>query len=122
MVNKELPHVVIALARCGRLKDLFGIRFQETQKGSWAGTWAFRISEDTARREGYHNDMIKGTFNMDDYPGCPYCGGRGFFICNTCGKVVCLPEVVPTVTCSWCGRSLRLEIHESLEFRIGKDR
>lgn len=122
MVNKEMPHVVIALARCGRLKDLFGIRFEEKQKGSWVGTWAFKVNEDTARREGYHHDMIKGSFNLDDYPGCPHCGARGFFICNRCGKIICLPEMVPVVTCSWCGRSGPLQICDTLEFRTGKDR
>jgi hypothetical protein len=123
MATREgIPHVVIALARCGRLKDLFGIRFEEKQGNTWTGTWAFKIKEETAKKEGYDRDMIKGSFAMENYPGCPYCGARGFFICGRCGRVVCLSENVSEVTCSWCGNKGRLQISEQLEFRTGKDR
>jgi hypothetical protein len=118
----NLPHVVIGLARCARNKSLFGIRFEERQNSAWTGTWAFAIQEESARKEGYTSDRIQGTFDLKNYPGCPHCGARNFYVCSSCGKLVCLAEIVSHVTCSWCGRSGKLEIRENLEFGTGKDR
>jgi Zn finger protein HypA/HybF involved in hydrogenase expression len=122
-INEKMPHVVIALARCRRLKDIFGIRFEEKHSGTWNMTWAFKIKEEKAKKEGYDHDVIKGSFFLDNtYPGCPHCGAKNIFICESCGKVVCLSGEISKVTCSWCGNIGILQTAEQLKIRIGKDR
>ena len=111
------PKVVIVLAKCCQSLELFGIRFEERylegsrslfsfQKNNgmmWVGDWAFSISEDSARREGYAKSEIKGLFAFSfDYPGCPHCKGRSIARCS-CGKVGCWDGVKEIFKCPWCG-------------------
>lgn len=43
--------------------------------------WAFELPEDEAVRENFGEETISGRVVIDpEYPGCPYCGGKGLFI------------------------------------------
>jgi transcription elongation factor Elf1 len=81
----------VMLAKCNTPNQTYGIRVE--QRGSdWVSTWAFRIDETKAKREGFHKTKITGTFQpAPEYPGCPYCGGHTLVQCG-CGKMFCYNE------------------------------
>ncbi len=99
----QRPNVVIVLARCGKEKKSFGLRFEETTPGTWTADWAFAIPEAQAQREGYDLGEIKGNFAFaSTYPGCPHCGGQSVLKCS-CGKVSCWDGQQKKIICPWCG-------------------
>jgi transcription elongation factor Elf1 len=96
--------VIVVTGRCSKMKQGFGIRFEETGEGLWTATWCFALSDNVARREGYDKQEIKGSFRFaKEFPGCPHCGNQDFFLCS-CEKVGCKGSS-DQVTCPWCGRS-----------------
>lgn len=115
--KKQNPRKVqakVVLARCayvrGKSDNLFGIRIQKFG-GDWFRTWAFKIDEGMARREGYDKERISGSFGVtQEYPGCPYCKTLGFVQCGACGKISCLKENAEMrgggvwAVCQWCGQ------------------
>jgi len=105
-----MPHVVIVLAKCCYEKGAFGIRFEEMERGIWAGTWAFAVKESYARKEKYDKNTIHGTIAfIPEYPGCPYCKAKGIFLCGMCNKVSCYDGESDTVICPHCNAKLRLQ-------------
>lgn len=97
--------VAIAVSKCLTTKKLYGIRFEKLQSNGWEFNWAFPIKAESAQREGYDKTVIKGTISQaEEYPGCPHCGSKGFFLCS-CGKLNCWDGNKRMVTCSWCDRS-----------------
>ena len=65
--------------------------------------WAFKIDKDKAHREGYDEHSVTGSVEIDsEYPGCPYCGSKQFYICG-CGKIICY-HGERVVTCPSCGQ------------------
>ena len=73
----------VILAKCAQDK-LYGIRI-EKRDNDWVRTWAFKLKEETAEKEG-----------------CPYCGAKKCFVCGNCGKVSCY-DGSDKVVCNWCG-------------------
>ncbi len=117
MEESKNSKVVIVLAQCSQSHQFFGIRFEERQSNrlrsflsaftidrtDWFGSWAFRINEQSAKKEGYDRGEIRGTINFElGYPGCPYCSGKSTFKCS-CGKVACWDGENNFVKCPWCG-------------------
>ena len=95
---------VIAVSKCTTHKHTFGIRFEKASR-DWTYTWAFPIKEKTALREDYDKTSIKGRLIQGcEYPGCPFCGTKGFFYCS-CGKLNCWNGISINATCQWCGNS-----------------
>jgi hypothetical protein len=119
MVDRH-SKVAIIMSRCSNTRDVFGIRIEFKEQGSWMANWAFAINAEAAKREGYNKTTIRGEFAIDaDYPGCPYCSAPGFFKCN-CGRIGCWNNS-ETVTCPWCHQSNRISGQiDSLE--AGADR
>lgn len=94
----------VILAKCRTERQMYGMRVEETG-GDWIRTWAFPIKEELAVQEGFDKVKIDGSFlATEDYPGCPYCGARNFFVCGSCGKLNCYNGEKIT-TCKWCGNS-----------------
>ncbi len=94
----------VVLARCTESHKLYGMRVQQ-HGNDWVRTWAFPIHEDVAVKEGFDKVQIQGRLNTTaDYPGCPYCGTRYFFVCGKCRKMNCYHKEDTTV-CEWCGDS-----------------
>lgn len=107
-------NVIICKCRNG---NMFGWRV-EKRGGDWVRTWAFPISPESARREGYDAVSINGSFDaVDDYPGCPYCGGGGFFVCS-CGKINCWNGQT-NATCTWCGKNCSIRVAENFNLTGG---
>ena len=93
----------VILAKCASDK-LYGIRI-EKRDNDWVRTWAFKIKEEMAEKEGFDKINFTGNFYTDEeYPGCPYCGAKKCFVCGSCGKVSCY-DGSDKVVCNWCGAS-----------------
>ena len=56
-------NLAITLSRCAENGALFGIRFEKTDD-AWTFTWAFPISQQSAKKEGYGRKRIAGSFRM----------------------------------------------------------
>lgn len=93
----------VILAKCASDK-LYGIRI-EKRDNDWVRTWAFKIKEEMAEKEGFDKINFTGSFyTNEEYPGCPYCGAKKCFVCGSCGKVSCY-DGSDKVVCNWCGAS-----------------
>ena len=116
----------VALCGCVKYHKVFGIRFEKTAPNTWAPTWAFKIKKDTARREGYDNNMISGNLGyVDGYPGCPYCGDESLILC-TCGRLNCSTYGLKDgdyATCEWCGETHQIQVtNEDWDIKSNSDR
>ena len=121
----------VILAKCGAHSGTFGIRVEQ-RENDWVSTWAFRIDDGKAKREGFDKTTIKGAFRpVDGYPGCPYCGGDELVQCG-CGKMICYKEggahgkterksESKSFRCPWCGAKIE-EINEVESFTVKSDR
>jgi len=66
----------VVLSKCPRSNALYGMRIEE-RYNDWVRTWAFKISEQKAKHEGYEKTKKSGSLSpTPEYPGCPYCGSR----------------------------------------------
>jgi len=118
---KEIPNVVVVLARCIRKKEPFGIRFEEIEHGKWVADWAFPIKDEAARKEGYDRMEITGSFAYDqNYPGCSHCHAKAIIQCQ-CGKLACYDGESKLVTCPWCGVKGKIS-SEVTKMQAGIDR
>jgi|GEM_PF-1412950 hypothetical protein len=109
---------VIVNARCTRNGGLFEIKF-EFRNGIWEAINSIIIMEKphvvTAPRiPTFHPTTqilpteIRGTISIgSDYPGCPYCRNRSFFLCG-CGRLCCYDGVDRYGYCQWCHTRGRL--------------
>ena len=96
----------VILAKCSAHNRLFGIRI-ERRNGDWIRTWAFKIDEAKAKKEGFDKTKIIGSLNADpEYPGCPHCGADTFVRCGTCSKISCLKFGTLSAHCYWCGTQM----------------
>ena len=94
----------VIMCRCDKCSKVYGIRVERMPDGDWWRTWAFKISEKSAHREGFDRNVIRGNmFETADYPGCPYCGTHEFVQCGYCGRLNCWNHE-PALYCSWCGK------------------
>ena len=115
--EKKTRKAAIVVARCLKCGETFGIRLEQKEEKLWNCTWAFKISEAAAMREGYEKtEIIGNTITDSEYPGCPYCGAMHWCVCP-CGKANCLIGTEDEVTCAWCNTTRKVrqgvEIHIS---------
>jgi hypothetical protein len=76
--SKKAVNAKVVLSKCTKTKGIFGIRLEE-RDGDWIRTWAFKVDEGKAKREGFEANTVSGSMNADAaYPGCPHCGAQGF--------------------------------------------
>lgn len=105
-------------AICSRTKVTFGVTV-DNMEGSYMLMWAFKISPDAARREGYDVTTVHGRVEFHkDYPGCPYCGEKEFCVCGSCGKITCYHGETH-VECPHCGFSSEVMHVEELDLKGG---
>ncbi len=102
-MKEEMNQATVVMAKCRESKQPFGMRVEKRKDSVWYCTWAFKLSERAAAREGYGDTLVSGRVDFDtEYPGCPYCGASGWFVCASCDKLTC-NDGEDHVTCSWCG-------------------
>ena len=101
---------VIILCKCGRRHKTFGIRTELIGRDCWEMNWAFPIKDATAGREGYDKTDIRGNIKIaESFPGCPYCEGKEYVLCSTCGHLSCQIMNGDIFTCEWCGNTGLIE-------------
>lgn len=121
-IKNEYPEARIALCKCCEDRGkLYGVRMQREGSG-WKYTWAFKLSESSAKREGYDQTDLKGNITPDrEYPGCPYCGTNYFIVCGACHKLDCKVGHERTHTCQWCGNVGELSDYDGDGIASGGD-
>jgi hypothetical protein len=113
--------VVVVPARCSHGNHLLCIRMEQVAPSQWMATWAFKVREDVAMREGYDARPLEGSFGFaPGYPGCPHCESCSFYVCG-CGMVVCWNGQDRVATCPSC-RSTSELIDRELVIRAHGDR
>lgn len=71
------------MGMCENERKPFGITVDK-RGNAYAFCWAFKMSKEQAAREGYDKTHVRGAIVYDDdFNGCPYCGSKGFYICNS---------------------------------------
>jgi hypothetical protein len=116
-------NVVIVASRCCHSREMFGMRFEQQSHDLWVVDWAFQLPEKAAKKEGYDQNDIKGTFSIDgEYPGCPYCHNMSFIYCVQCSKVSCYDDRSSTASCGWCGFSGQIDRSGISRLKAGGDR
>lgn len=108
------------LAGCEEARGkTFGITVDKVSNGDWKLVWPFKIDRDKAKREGFTEKQISGQITLDpDYPGCPYCGSKEFYVCNSCGNVACY-HGKEYVTCPHCGNKGQIISVEKVNLKGG---
>ena len=102
-----ITDAVVLMAACSKSHLRFGTRVSRVDNDGWEITWAFRVSELRASREGYSEQRIRGRFSMSkDYPGCPYCNVMSLFQCR-CGALAC-HDGSDSAVCPGCGERVRI--------------
>ena len=117
----ERKEAVILLCKCGEAHKTYGIRAEKNGPDNWIFTWAFPIKEESAKRERYDRVTVKGNISLaDDYPGCPYCGGKNPTVCS-CGYLSCTVLKSNLFTCEWCGTQGTIEAYTGGAISAGSD-
>lgn len=111
-MNMKSKEAVVIIAKCKESKKAYGIRV-EKRGNDWYRTWAFKIGEKSAKREGFDKTVINGRFQADiEYNGCPHCGTKEFTRCS-CGKISCW-NGERIVKCNWCGGTGEIAMVKSM--------
>ena len=104
-MKQKINEATVVMAKCKNAKKPFGIRMEKKRNSVWYCTWAFKLSERSAKNEGYGNTIVSGLVDLDEeWPGCPYCNSNGWFNCVNCGRLTCYSNET-YVTCAWCNKS-----------------
>ncbi len=110
----------VIVMKCTQTKHLFGVRIQKMEDGDWYRTWAFKLNETRAAREGYNKNKISGGLSeLEGFPGCPYCGRKNFYICGYCKQVACTDYGAEKEVCPSCGESLSLTVADRFDVGTG---
>lgn len=92
----------VTMAMCEECKQPFGITVDKVSNGRYKFVWSFKINADNAHREGYDATHVRGDVIEDvNYPGCPHCGTKQWYICTNCSTIVC-HHGQSFVTCPKC--------------------
>jgi len=108
MGKPSMPQATVLTVKCAATQKLFGMRVQKFDD-SWVSTWAFKLSDETAKSEKYDKGQVNGSIYLgEEYPGCPYCRRRGFIQCGACKKLFDWDGETQKVTCVNCNKELTL--------------
>lgn len=109
---------VILLAKCGRRKQIYGVRTQKMNDEDWWRTWAFSIDEHRANSEGYDITTVQGKlYHTEKYPGYPYCGTKSFVMCDQCLIISCWNGEL-RLKCPWCGNEMNNIVIATEKFNL----
>lgn len=102
MLTKISKAAFVIIATCSRRNRKYGITIDKTSKG-YSLIWAFPLTKKQASNEGFESNSVSGNIETDkNYPGCPHCGSKQFYVCNNCKSVVCY-HGEEHVVCPSCG-------------------
>lgn len=110
---------MVIMGVCQRTKRPFGITARKEGR-DYVFQWAFKVSTDTAKREGFETNKVSGNiFNAEEYPGCPHCNAQTWFQCGKCGKFVCMSTEQKVVRCPLCGNEGEVAISDKFDLSGG---
>ena len=108
----------VFLTKCSKDGAVFGTRIQKMEDDDWWRTWAFPIDDKRAAKEKYTNTEIKGNlYALKSFPGCPYCGTKGFVQCGRCHKITCWNNE-ESLLCGWCGNNMTNIVTKTEKFNV----
>lgn len=117
-MSKLSKRAFATMAMCEKTKEPFGITI-DPRDGCYAFVWAFKIKQEQAKREGYDQTHVRGAVTFDEhFNGCPHCGAKNFYVCSSCGRVICY-HGQEFVTCPNCGSSSMLQTADSVDLSGG---
>ena len=112
---------IIVLCKCGEHHKTYGIRAEKRGRDTWMCTWAFPIKESAAKHEGYDKSSMRGSIAFsEEFPGCPYCGGRNWTVCS-CGRLNCTIVKNNLFICEWCGAQGKIGKYAGESITAGVD-
>lgn len=119
-MKKFKRDMMVVMGMCSHTKQPYGVTVEK--HGSYCDLlWSFKIKADAAKREGFDKNSFKGRVEHDpNFPGCPYCGSQGWYICHNCGTMVCNDVVEGEVTCPKCGASGLLSYSDDISLKGGQ--
>lgn len=110
---------MVIMASCQRTKLPFGITVRKIEK-DFEFSWAFKINQNAARREGFDHNKVSGNiFNGADFPGCPHCGAPTWFQCGKCRRIVCMNGEQTVVKCPECGNEGKVVTSDKFDLSGG---
>lgn len=111
MITKISKEAFVITAICSRTQRMYGITIDKIPSGH-SLIWAFPLTKKQASNEGFVSTSICGNIETDvNYPGCPHCGTKQFYVCNNCKSVVCYhgEKQVKCPTCGQHGEIVRVD-------------
>lgn len=120
-MRKLSEEAFVTMGVCPKSKKPFGITVDrvDPRRNEYVFVWSFKIKADQAHKEGYDSKCVRGSISMDaEYPGCPYCEEKRFYVCGCCGVVVCW-HGEREVTCPKCGNCGVVQEAESIDLKGG---
>ena len=118
-MSKLSKDAFAVLSMCEETKKSFGITVDKLSRDLYAFIWSFKIDKAKAHREGFDQTHVNGSISFDkDFPGCPHCGSKNFYICDKCGMLIC-HHGQKQVTCPNCGSRGEIYAAESFDIKGG---
>lgn len=97
--SENYRRIVFGVFRCKKESKEFRVKIEEKSSGIWLLTQASPIESGI---KAYHEKLdIEGSFEFDNYDGCPHCGAMGIILC-TCGRIFCWNATTKKNKCPWC--------------------
>lgn len=111
MLTKISKAAFVITAVCSRSKLMYGITVDKVASG-YSMIWAFPLTKKQAANEGFETKSLNGNIETDiNYPGCPHCGTKQFYVCGSCKSVVCYhgEEYVECPSCGMRGNIVKVD-------------
>lgn len=117
-ITKISQNAFAVMAVCEETKKPFGITVDPV-KNNLLFVWAFKIDKEKAHREGFDQRNVNGSIIYDaNFPGCPHCGAKQFYVCDNCKALVCY-HGEKHIVCPSCGMHGEIRMVKSVKLRGG---
>lgn len=114
MKNPKRNEIIVP-AVCQKTGKPFGITAL-IEKDAITFKWAFKMSDSTAKREGFDKNKVSGNiYDGPEFPGCPHCGNDTWYICGGCKRFVCVHHTADWGKCPVCGKEGGFTFADSFE-------
>ncbi len=125
MGGKMKRTAMITPVKCMRSGKYFEIRWEQLGVRMWEATWSYKVSPPAPGTGGsfVSGGRISGKLKISNqFPGCPYCGGKVLTECSRCHQIYChdIREGIHT-KCPWDGAEGTIETGDG-ETEIGCDK
>ena len=97
--------MLLVPARCSQSRLPFLIRMKRSGPEEWLAIGTSAVAEERLRNPEFGGAQASGRLKISgDYPGCPHCQWRDFFLDQRCGgRISCCQPNADSTVCPWCG-------------------